>query len=100
MKLLLAMLVAFAFVTLAFVGSAGAQSTCGPHTGMIASLDLKYSEVRLGVGSGRTTLFEVWANAETGTWTILEVFASGMACVSAAGKNWRSGSPVAPGSPV
>ncbi len=87
-------------VALAFGGSAVAQSTCGPHASMINQLDMKYSEVRLGIGSGRTTLFEMWANTETGSWTILEVFSSGMACVRAAGKNWQTDALVVPGSPV
>ena len=80
----------------AFGGPAVAQSTCGLHASMIMKLDLKYGEVRLGIGMGPSNLFELWASEATGTWTILEVFASGMACVRAAGEGWTVDPPVAP----
>ncbi len=83
---------------LAFGGGAAAQTTCGTHASMIASLDLKYSETRRGFGlSGPTMAFEVWASDETGTWTILKVYTSGMACLMASGKYWQTDPPVAPG---
>ena len=95
MKLLFAILVAFAFG-----GSAVAQLGCGTYASMIAQLDMKYGEVRLGAGRSPTKIFELWASAETGTWTILEVFASGMACMRAAGEGWTVDPPVAWGSPI
>ena len=95
MKLLLtvAMLVAFG-------GPLAAQSTCDIHSNMILELDLKYGEGRLGIGMGRSNLFELWASAETGSWTILEVFPSGMACVRAAGEGWMVDPPAVPGAPA
>ena len=83
-----------------FGGSAVAQSTCGLHASMIMKLDMKYGEVRLGIGIGPSNLFELWASEATGSWTILEVFSSGMACVRAAGEGWTVDPPVLPGKPT
>ena len=83
-----------------FGGLAVAQSTCAPHASMIMKLDMRYGEARLGIGRGGSNLFEMWANIETGSWTILEVFPSGMACVRAAGEGWTVDPPVLPGKPT
>lgn len=97
MKLFTTVVILVAF---AFGGLAVAQATCGMHARMIVTLNMSYGEARLGVGSGRTTLFEIWTNAETGSWTILEVFASGKACVRAVGNDWKTNAPVVPGDPA
>ena len=83
-----------------FGGPAVAQSSCGLHASMTMKLDMRYGEVRLGTGMGVSNLFELWASAETGTWTILEVFPSGMACVRAVGEGWTVDPPVPPGKPT
>ena len=93
-------LAAAMLVALAFGGSASAQHTCGTHASMIMKLDMRYGETRLGIGKGRKNLFEMWANIETGSWTILEVFSSGMACVRALGEGWTVDPPVLPGKPT
>ncbi len=96
MKLLLAMLVAFALG-----GPAVAQQACGTHASMIAQLDLRYGETRHGIGlSGPQSAFEVWVSDETGTWTILKVYPSGQACLMASGEGWKTDPPVVPGDPV
>ena len=95
MKLLLAILVAFAFG-----GSAVAQQGCGTYAGMTAQLDMKYGEVRLGAGRSPTKIYELWASPDTGTWTILEVFADGTACMRVAGEGWTVDPPVPPGAPA
>ncbi len=80
---------------------AAAQMACGTHASMIASLDLKFGETRRGFGlSGPKLIFEVWASDETGTWTILQVYPSGTACLMASGKYWQTAPPVAPGEPL
>ncbi len=81
---------------------AAAQGNCGTHATMIASLDQKYGEVRLGAGlSGPQSVFEIWASDEPPyTWTILKVYPSGKACLMASGEGWLTGPPVAPGDPV
>ena len=93
-------LAAVILVAGSFGGGAVAQSTCGLHASMIMKLDMRYGETRLGIGKGRKNLFEMWANIETGSWTILEVFPSGMACVRAVGEGWTVDPPVPPGKPT
>ena len=95
MKLLLAILVA-----LAFGGPAVAQLGCGTHAGITMRLNMQYDEVRLGMGKSVLNIFEMWASAETGTWTLLEVFPSGMACVRAVGEGWTVDPPVQLGAPT
>ncbi len=82
---------------LAFGGGAAAQTVCGTHASMIASLDLKYSETRRGYGMAVSNIFELWVSEDTGTWTILEVYPNGMACAAAVGEAWHVDPPVAPG---
>ena len=70
---------------------AAAQMACGSHASLIAQLDMKYGEVRLGWGlAGSSVIIEVWVSEETGTWTILEVYPSGIACVGATGDGWQT----------
>ncbi len=80
-------------------GGAAAQTTCGTHASMIASLDMKYSETRRGGGlAGPSAVFEIWASDNPPfTWTILKVMPNGMACVMAVGEDWQTDPPVAPG---
>ncbi len=78
-----------------------AQGNCGNHASMMAQLDRFYGEDRLGVGlTGPDSAVEVWTSQETGTWTILEVFPNGAACVRASGKEWHNDPPAAPGDPA
>ncbi len=80
---------------------AAAQMACGSHASMIAQLDLKYGEVRLGAGlAGPTAIFEIWASEATGTWTILKTTPNGWACVMAQGDGWQTDPPAAPGDPA
>ncbi len=78
-----------------------AQGQCGTHAGMMAQLDREYSEGRIGLGlSGPMSAFEIWVSAETGTWTILQIYPNGMACVRASGERWQSDVPYIPGDPA
>ncbi len=75
--------------------AAQAQLACGERTAMVERLSRTYGEARKGAGlAGQTALFEVWASNATGTWTILKTAPNGLACVVAAGENWRDDRPV------
>ncbi len=78
---------------------AGAQGTCGDRNEMARRLVDQYGETLMGAGLGGPTLLEVWANCETGTWTILKTYTTGTACVMAAGTNWH-GAGCEPGQPA
>lgn len=73
-------------------GPAQAQSmACGLRADIVASLGGKFGETRHGGGlAGQTAIFELFASATTGTWTILRTGANGMSCVMAVGNGWQS----------
>jgi hypothetical protein len=82
---------------------AQAQMACGARNAVVAKLGEKYGEVRRGGGLvGATAIFEVWASATTGTWTILKTTPDGLACVMAVGEGWQDddGNATPVGSPV
>ncbi len=75
--------------------AAHAQLSCGDRTAMVEQLSRAYGEARKGAGlAGQTALFEIWASDVTGTWTILKTSPNGIACLIAAGENWRDELPV------
>lgn len=56
---------------------------------MISKLETSYGESRMGAGlRGQASLFEVWASADSGTWTILVTDTEGISCVMASGDTW------------
>ncbi len=62
---------------------------CGFYASMRVRLNRDYGEILHGWGiSSPQTKVEIWANDETGTWTILVVYPDGRACVRAAGNIW------------
>ena len=98
---LLSLAAAIVMAAVTFGGSAVAQSNCGIHANIIMTLDMQYGESRHGIGlSGPGSAFEIWANDETGSWTILKVYPSGQACMMASGEGWTVDPPVPPGKPT
>jgi len=78
---------------LGFVAAAAppalAQNACGMRDDIIGVLSNKYHEQHQASGlQNASSMVEIWASAETGTWTILVTRANGMSCVVASGKNW------------
>ncbi len=98
-RLLYVLFVAFFALQIA-PAFAQSQQACNTHASLMTQLNLKYGEARLGSGMGSTTIFEMWASEETGTWTILEVFPNGMACVKAAGEGWETDPKIPEGDPI
>ncbi len=73
---------------------AQAQRICGYYDTVVENISKAYREVRVGNGlSGPKTIFEIYANETTGTWTILKVTPNGWACIMAVGTNWNSFTP-------
>lgn len=73
--------------TAAMPTAAAAQTVCGKRDEIITQLEKKYGETRrsVGVQQGRGVV-EVYASAETGSWTILVTDPRGMSCLMAAGE--------------
>ncbi len=74
--------------------AANAQLACGDRNAMVEQLSRSYGEIRKGAGlAGQAALFEIWASDATGSWSILKTTPNGMACLVAAGENWRDDAP-------
>ncbi len=76
---------------------AWAQTVCSPREMVIDKLVGNYGETVQVVGLGTDGVFvEVWANDETGTWTIVVTRVDGLACPIASGHSYESISPTGP----
>lgn len=59
---------------------------CGAYDAVVAGLGERYGENRRMAGlMGPSEMLEVYANDETGTWTVITVTPDGQACLRAAG---------------
>jgi len=93
MKYVPATLIAGALLlgTAAVSTPANAQTVCGKRDDIIQQLKVKYGETRrtMGVQQGRGVV-EMYASAETGSWTILVTDPRGMTCLMAAGEAFET----------
>lgn len=82
--------VAVALAGMGAAPTAQAQAPCGPRDIVVERLTNRYGETLTAGGlRSDTQLLEVWAAAETGTWTVLMTRADGIACVLATGTEWH-----------
>lgn len=85
---------------------AAAQMACGTRADMVRHLEDEYGETRRGFGlAGPMVAFEVWANSETGTWTLLRTHPNGVSCFLTGGEGWQDddgqdAEPPTPGEPT
>ena len=74
----------------AFSSSAQAQTMCGEHSTVVASLEKTYSETPVSIGlASNGAVIEVLASP-SGSFTIILTQPNGVACVMAAGENWEN----------
>jgi len=70
-----------------------AQERCASHEEVVSRLAGEYGEVRVTVATAGTPqqlrLVEVFANKETGTWTMVVTAPNMRACLSMAGQNFE-----------
>jgi hypothetical protein len=63
--------------------------TCADRAQVVSRLEERYGETLQSMGLNQnSTVLEVYASEETGTWTILVSRADGTACLIAAGQMW------------
>lgn len=72
-------------------------ATCGLRDTLVEQLEAKYAE-QLAFGGlqevrGQQSVMEVWASAETGTFTVLLTQANGISCIVAAGTDFFEAEP-------
>lgn len=71
---------------------ASAAPTCLPHHQMVAGLASGYGETRrmVALTAPQPMVMEIFANAETGTWTAVMTPPGGLTCMVASGGNWSA----------
>ena len=68
-----------------------AAPQCAAHDLVAQSLANQFGEVRRSIGLARdNTVMELYAAAETGTWTLTVTLPSGLTCLVAAGDNFET----------
>lgn len=78
------------------------RQNCGPRPDVVQMLENKYGESRQGIGFSRQGgVIEIYANIETGSWTILISLATGLSCISHVGQGYENlTEPAVEGDPV
>jgi len=67
-----------------------AQNACAPRDQVVTKLEGTFGESRMGAGlRGSASIFEIWASADSGTWTILVTDTQGISCIMASGESWH-----------
>lgn len=67
------------------------RPNCAERETVVAELAGRYGETRRGIGlAANNAVMEVFASAETGTWTITVTLASGVTCLVASGQNYET----------
>jgi hypothetical protein len=65
--------------------------TCADRATVIERLEKRFGEVRQAMGLNRSNaVIELYASAETGSWTILMTTPNGVSCLIASGELWES----------
>lgn len=86
----LALLLTFPLLCLAAQAAHAQTRNCGPHALVVERLAEIYKESRQAIAlSGPATVLEVFASADTGTWTITVTRAGGDTCIVASGENFQ-----------
>lgn len=70
-----------------FSGVAEAQGRCGPRESITSVLEQKFSESRRFIASNSREVVEIWANPDTGTWTVTGTNTRGITCIFSAGQS-------------
>ena len=66
-------------------------SSCAPRQAVVDKLTEKYGETRQSLGVNRNILMmEVFANNDTGTWTVITTNPNGIACVRMYGDSFEA----------
>ena len=69
----------------------GQTRNCAERAVIVARLEERYGETRHALGvSGTSSVLEVFASDETGTWTVLISLPDGRACMVASGEGYEA----------
>lgn len=65
-----------------------AQQNCAERAVIADRLSSDYGEQQQSMGLSAGGIVEIWANTDTGSWTILVTEPSGLSCLVASGNNF------------
>ncbi|MDP5216682.1 hypothetical protein Q5Y75_05585 [Ruegeria sp. 2205SS24-7] len=82
-------LLATALAALLATQVAAQPRNCAPRDTVVERLQSKYGETRQAMGVAGRSLMEVWANEESGSWTILLTMPGGISCLGASGQSYE-----------
>lgn len=89
-RMLFALSLGFAAALLA-AQNAHAAPQCAARPMVLETLTQKYGETRRSMGmAADQTVMELFASAETGSWTLTVTLPTGMTCLVAAGQNYEA----------
>lgn len=77
-----------AAILAACVATPAVAQQCGPTEALSAFLGREYDEwpVARGLSQSGDAIVQIWANLETGTWTLVVVRPDGMSCMALTGQ--------------
>ena len=74
----------------AFAEGGPGTPNCGARAAVVERLATRFGETRRGIGLGtQNRVVEVFASADTGSWTITVTLPDGRMCLVATGRNWE-----------
>ena len=74
---------------------------CGQRAQIVGQLRARFGEEVRAVGlAGQTRIVEVFASAETGSWTITVTSVDGVTCLIASGQHYEAIAALPPGEPM
>jgi hypothetical protein len=78
-------------------GAAQTTRQCAPRAAVVERLAESYGETRQSVGiASNNAMIEVFASADTGSWTILVTVPTGISCLLASGMSFEAVEDVLP----
>ena len=69
-------------------GYVGFQAICGPKNVIFDILKNQYDESPTGAGLSNGSLYQLWENRRTDTWSFIMRTPDGSVCVLATGEDW------------
>ncbi|MCD9147084.1 hypothetical protein [Pseudophaeobacter flagellatus] len=67
-------------------------ASCAPREGLVQQLQASFSESLSSAGLQNSqpfdTMIEIWSSADSGTFTVLVTYPSGISCIVASGQNY------------
>ncbi len=88
---LFALSLGFAGLILAVQAGHAQQAQCGARDAVLEQLAARYGETRRGMGmAANNSVMELYASADSGSWTITVTMPDGQTCLVASGQGFEA----------